>query len=41
MEPIVILCSAFGGANAVNMNTLPLSGVSEPKSCEVEAVAWC
>ena len=36
MEPIVIHCSACGGANAVNMNTLPLSGVSEPTSYEAD-----
>ena len=30
MEPIVVNCPARNGANAVNMNSLPLNSVSEP-----------
>jgi len=40
MEPIVINCPACSGANEINMNSLPLSSVSEATQFEAKC-AMC
>ena len=40
MEPIVINCPVCGGANAISMNSLPISSVSESTSFEAKC-AMC